>query len=100
NPLLLSYYTTRAMQILAPDSFCPLTDPQPYQREQDERRRPRPRLDNMASIVATLGVDSRRGAVRSIAWLGQLNLHCSRFSGGPPRPEGPRLLGSFGSNDR
>ena len=26
------------MQTLAPDSFCPLTNPQPYQREQDSHR--------------------------------------------------------------
>src|SRR5215211_8272850 len=34
----------KAMQTLAPHHFCPLTDPQPYQREQDERRRTRARV--------------------------------------------------------
>ena len=34
----------RTMQTLPPDSFCPLTNPQPYQRDQDELRRAAPRI--------------------------------------------------------
>src|SRR5437763_9450580 len=43
-------YLLRAMQALTPDSFCPLTDPQPYQREQAERRRTRARVARTESV--------------------------------------------------
>jgi len=45
---------------LAPDSFCSLTDPQPYQRE-----RVKPRQGVMASTLKLL----RNGAVGFIDWL-------------------------------
>jgi hypothetical protein len=50
------------MQTLAPDSFCPLTNPQPYQREQDERRRTRARVDRSGSVEIISKVE--RTAVR------------------------------------
>ena len=41
------------MQTLTPDSFCPLTDPQPYQRDRDERRPPTPRMARPEQVLAT-----------------------------------------------
>ena len=48
------------MQTLAPDSFCPLTNPQPYQRERDK-----PRQGVMANTLKS----HRKGAVGFIDWL-------------------------------
>src|SRR5437773_5129539 len=52
----------RAIQTLVPDSFCPLTNPQPYQREQDERRRARSRVARSGSVEVISKVE--RTAVR------------------------------------
>src|SRR5712691_4547512 len=49
------------MQTLAPDSFCPLPNPQPYQRERDK-----PRQGVVANTLNLL----RNGAVGFIDWLG------------------------------
>jgi len=49
------------MQTLTPDSFCPLTDPQPYQRERDKPRQ---------GVVANTLKLYRNGAVGFIDWLG------------------------------
>ena len=58
------------MQTLAPDSFCPLTDPQPYQREQDQPplARARGAAGCEGVVMEILGV--RRPAIGCIAWLG------------------------------
>src|SRR5437867_13433925 len=53
-------YLLRAMQTLTPDPFCPLTDPQPYQRERDKPRQ---------GVVANTLNLFRGGAVGSIGWL-------------------------------
>src|SRR6266496_1663 len=60
------------MQTLAPDSFCPLTDPQPYQRERDKPRQ---------GVVASTLNSQRNGAVGFIDWLGLviLNVHSCYF---------------------
>ena len=49
------------MQTLAPDSFCPLTNPQPYQRDGDKPRQ---------GVVANTVNLYRQGAVGSSIWLG------------------------------
>ena len=48
------------MQTIAPDSFCPLTNPQPYQRERDKPRQ---------GVVANTLRLFRSGAVGFIEWL-------------------------------
>ena len=48
------------MQTLAPDSFCPLTNPQPYQRERDKPQQ---------GVVANRLDLFRNGAVDVIDWL-------------------------------
>src|SRR5438093_2476981 len=58
-------YLLRAMQTLTPDPFCPLTDPQPYQRDGGELRRPGARLADIRRKIATLSVDTRWVAVSS-----------------------------------
>src|SRR5215211_4361242 len=52
------------MQTLAPDSFCPLTDPQPYQRDRDKPRQ---------GVVANTLRSFRQGAVGFIERL------CEKF---------------------
>src|SRR5436190_8319229 len=58
-------YLLRAMQTLTPDPFCPLTDPQPYQRDRDK-----PRQGGVANTLKLL----RNGAVGFIDWLGLWSL--------------------------
>ncbi len=77
------------MQTLAPDSFCPLTNPQPYQRERDKprlalnnitagvrgredvnRTREAGCLDEIQGVVANTLKLHRNGAVGFIDWLG------------------------------
>ena len=48
------------MQTLAPNSFCSLTDPQPYQRDRDKPRQ---------GVVANTLNSFRNGAVGFIGWL-------------------------------
>ncbi len=48
------------MQTLAPDSFCPLTDPQPYQRDRDKPRQ---------GVVARFLVFTLLGAVGFVVEL-------------------------------
>src|SRR6266540_1189290 len=48
------------MQTLAPNSFCPLTNPQPYQRDGDKPRQ---------GVVANTLNLFRNGAVGFIDWL-------------------------------
>ena len=70
------------MQTLAPDSFCPLTNPQPYQREKDELLRPGARIAPGESVEVIENEVVRRVAVSSIALLGlldRLTLGCIRF---------------------
>src|SRR5438046_8856630 len=53
-------YLLRAMQTLTPDPFCPLTDPQPYQRDGDK---PPLRERGCATVENTLvriGIDAQR----------------------------------------
>jgi hypothetical protein len=55
----------KAMQTLAPPQFCPLTNPQPYQRERDKPRQ---------GVVANTLNLFRDGAVGFIDWLGLLDI--------------------------
>jgi hypothetical protein len=57
------------MQTLAPPLFCPLTNPQPYQREQDDRRPLRASMVRSECVLAMQSVNAKRVAVRS-NWLG------------------------------
>src|SRR6266436_4544244 len=65
-------YLLRAMQTLTPDSFCPLTNPQPYQREQAERPLTIASDASRFSVEVIESKFSRRSAVRSSVWLGPI----------------------------
>src|SRR5947207_15829333 len=56
------------MQTLAPDSFCPLTNPQPYQRDQAELPRAEARI--AANKVLKMDIKLDIGTVRG--WLERL----------------------------
>jgi hypothetical protein len=56
-------------QTIAQDSFCPLTNPQPYQREQDELLRPGTGAAAGEIVEVIENKIVRRVAVSSIAWL-------------------------------
>jgi len=58
------------MQTLTPDSFCPLTDPQPYQREEISHGK--------GAVANTLNL-FRQGAVGFIVWLGRKTLNDRRY---------------------
>ena|SRR6266567_5174249 len=57
------------MQTLAPDSFCPLTDPQPYQREQDQPPLVEPSMAWNESALVIESEAVRRPAVGCIVLL-------------------------------
>jgi hypothetical protein len=60
----------RAIQTFVPDSFCPLTNPQPYQREQDELPRAGVRVAGEWRVELMQSWTVRQLAVSSIASLG------------------------------
>src|SRR5437867_598358 len=66
-------YLLRAMQTLTPDPFCPLTDPQPYQREKAQP----PLWERGCAIIKDtlikIDIDAQRQrAVGWSDWLGVL----------------------------
>jgi hypothetical protein len=50
----------RTMQVIVPHNFCPLTNPQPYQRDRDKPRQ---------GVVTNTLNSFRNGAVGFIEWL-------------------------------
>src|SRR5438093_4289311 len=74
-------YLLRAMQALTPDSFCPLTDPQPYQRDRAEPpsalRIDVPinrKLTTKCWVRSSDWLGDRRALLRSVEWRGQTPL--------------------------
>src|SRR5437016_14541217 len=59
----------RAMQTLAPDFFCPLTNPQPYQRDGAQRPPTKPGCAASFNVEIVTWKFSRRSAVRWSDWL-------------------------------
>src|SRR5213596_720477 len=62
-----TYLLMRAIQTLVPDSFCPLTNPQPYQREQAERPPLKASVAEAETFLVILKCELHRAAVRSSA---------------------------------
>src|SRR6266568_4485211 len=62
----------RAMQTLAPDSFCPLTNPQPYQREQAQPPLWERGCAPTENILIKIDMDAQRQ--RAVGWSDWLGL--------------------------